>query len=70
MNGTVIPGQPPAIRDAEATLKDDVLREPTVGLRVENEATTLSFWCNTNSNSALTLTATTVAMQVSVLHDS
>ncbi len=43
---------------------------PTAGLRVAGDATTLLFRCSTTSTPAMTLNATVVATQVSVLHDS
>jgi hypothetical protein len=59
--------QPPMFRDQDTTMKDDVLRMPTGGVRVGRSGATVTFGCTTSSSVAMTLTATVVATQVSEL---
>jgi hypothetical protein len=55
------------IKDLDSTMKDDVLRMPTGGVRVGRSGATVTFGCTTSSSVAMTLTATVVATQVSEL---
>jgi hypothetical protein len=59
--------QPPMMKDSDSTMKDDVLRMPTGGVRVGRSGATVTFGCTTSSSVAMTLTATVVATQVSEL---
>jgi hypothetical protein len=69
-HGTMLTGTPPTFKDTDSTMKDDVLRLPTGAIRVADANTTLVFSCTTTSLAAMSLNATVVATQVSVLHDS
>ena len=66
-DGELLTAQPPTLRDAETTMKDDVLRLPTGALSVTGETSALSLGCSTTSTNPMTLTATVVASQVSAL---
>lgn len=68
--GTLLTAQPPTIKDTDTTMKDDVVRMPSSAVRVADGTTSLLFSCSTTSTPAMTLNATVVATQVSVLHDS
>lgn len=62
-------GSPSTIKDVETTMKDDVLTLPIAGVHLDSAAA-VALSCNTISSNAVSLNATVVATQVSVLHDS